>query len=148
MATATVTIMETANAMASEEANLVLRSETRDTLGDVVQTETAHLVKDPKHESEKPYEIRYDSGGAVPRTNISTELRPILVRNFRSLENSQSFEEYGFSSAKIDCSMTATEFDNDERVEALYYPAAEKLLRQRFPGAAAIKILEHGVRTP
>jgi len=43
--------------------------------------------------------------------------------------------------------MTATEFEDDENVEALYYPAAEKLLRQQFLDAADIKILEHGVRS-
>ena len=112
---------------------------------DEVQTEVFHLVKDEKHEHEKPYEVRYDNGGAVPRTNIVQESKPISVRNFRPLETKGSFEEYGFASAKLDCSMTAAEFDDDRKVEAMYYPAVEKLLKECFPDVHEVKILEHGV---
>jgi hypothetical protein len=31
-----------------------------------IHTEIDYLVKDPKHEHEKPYEIRYDTGGLIP----------------------------------------------------------------------------------
>lgn len=112
---------------------------------DFIHTEITYLVKDPKHENEKPYDIRYDTGGVIPNTNMASESRPVLIRNFRPLQTSESFEEYGFSSAKIDCPLTTREFENEKKVEVLYYPVIEKLLRQEFPDAGEIRMLEHVV---
>ena len=114
---------------------------------DTIQTEVDYLFKDPKHEYEKPYDLKYDAGGIIPRTNMASEPRSILIHNFRPLQHSQSFEEYGFMSAKIDCALTASEFRNDETVKEVYYPAIKNLLRQTFPDAAEMQIIEHAVRT-
>ncbi|KAH8753206.1 hypothetical protein F5882DRAFT_308780 [Hyaloscypha sp. PMI_1271] len=113
---------------------------------DAIQTEVDYLIRDPKHEHEKPYEIRYDPGGVIPETNMSDETRPILVHDFRPFQNCQSFSEYGFSSARIECAVKSTEFDDEQKVKEVYYPEIKKLMWQRFPGAAEIKILEHGLR--
>ena len=114
---------------------------------DTIQTEVDYLFKDPKHEYEKPYDLKYDAGGIIPRTNMATEPRSILIHNFRPLQHSQSFEEYGFTSAKIDCALTASEFRNDKTVKEVYYPAIKNLLWQAFPDAAEMQIIEHAVRT-
>ena len=37
---------------------------------DSIHTEIDYLAKDPKHEHEKPYEIRYDTGGLIPERNM------------------------------------------------------------------------------
>ncbi|OCK88818.1 uncharacterized protein K441DRAFT_645948 [Cenococcum geophilum 1.58] len=113
---------------------------------DTIQTEVDYLFKDPKHEYEKPYDLKYDAGGIIPRTNMATEPRSILIHNFRPLQHSQSFEEYGFTSAKIDCALTASEFRNDKTVKEVYYPAIENLLWQAFPDAAEMQIIEHALR--
>lgn len=109
---------------------------------DTIQTEVDYLFKDPKHEYEKPYDLKYDAGGIIPRTNMAAEPRSILIHNFRPLQHSQSFE-YGFTSAKIDCALTASEFRNDETVKEVYYPAIKNLLWQAFPDAAEMQIIEH-----
>ncbi|KAF1813256.1 hypothetical protein P152DRAFT_395338 [Eremomyces bilateralis CBS 781.70] len=116
-----------------------------DTLSDDVQTELNYLTKEAKHKEEKPYEMRYDTGGVIPHTNMSSDLRTITIRNFRPLQDPRSFIEYGFRVANVDCSMTEAAFDDDEKVETQYYPAVEKLLQQMFPDAAEIRVLEHGV---
>jgi hypothetical protein len=113
---------------------------------DVVETEVEYLVKDSKHDEEKPYQLAYDAGGIIPQTNMSNKPYPVLIHNFRPFQNSESFSDYGFTSAKIDCALTAAEFENEKTVKDLYYPAIEKLLWQSFPEAAAIRIIEHGVR--
>ncbi|KAI0114265.1 hypothetical protein F4776DRAFT_666933 [Hypoxylon sp. NC0597] len=113
---------------------------------DDVQTDICYLAKESKHENEKPYEMRYDPRGKLPRTNMSNDFRSVTIRNFRQLQDSQSFDEYGFAAVKVDCSMTASEFDEEEKVYGIYYPDVEKLLHQIFPDAVKIKILEHGIR--
>lgn len=114
-------------------------------LEDPVQAELKYLVMDPKYESEKPYSIRYDTGGAFSNTNMENESKSIAIRDFSSLQNSQSFEEYGFSTTKIDCNLATADFYDEKKVNEIYYPAIDKLLRQSFPDAMEINILEHGV---
>jgi len=112
---------------------------------DGIRTEIDYVVKDPKHEHEKPYDVRYDTGGIIPNTNMSSESRPVIIHDFRPLQNSQSFQEYGFSLEKIDCALTATVFNDQKRIKEAYYPAIEQMLWQKFPDAAEVKILEHTV---
>jgi hypothetical protein len=145
MATATTT--ETTAASGLQHAAVASRAENVGTIEDAIQTEITYLVKDPKHEHEKPYDIRYDTGGTIPNTNMENETKPVTIHNFRAFENSQSFKDYGFSSAKINCALTAAEFDDEKRVEEVYYPMVEKFIRTRFPDAFEVKILEHHVRT-
>lgn len=112
-----------------------------------IRTELMYLVKDARHETEKPYDLRFDAGSAIPRTNMANESRPVVIHDFRHLQNSRSLQEYGFTSAKIERMLTAAEFSSDKIVEAIYYPEVINLLWRQFPGAAEIKILEHIVCT-
>jgi hypothetical protein len=105
-----------------------------------------YLVRDPKHETEKLYDFVYNNGGVIPQTNMSPEYKPILMHNFRPIQSSKSFDEYGFTSAKIDCPLTASDFDHEQSITEIYYPVIEGLLREKFPDAAMVKIMEHNVR--
>jgi hypothetical protein len=113
---------------------------------EAIQTIVTYLMRDPKHETEKPYDFVYDNGGVIPQTNMSLEYKPILVHDFRSIQSSNSFNDYGFTSAKIDCPLTAMDFDHEKSITEAYYPVIEDLLRQKFPDAAMVKIMEHNVR--
>ena len=130
----------------SKETNSSPISENIGALNDDIRSEIHYLARDPKHEVEKPYAMRYEPGGFVPPTNMSDESRQIIIRDFRPLQDSQNFEDLGFSAVKIDCGLTAREFHDEKRVEEVYYPAIKKLISQKFPGAAEIRILEHLVR--
>ncbi|KIY03017.1 uncharacterized protein Z520_01483 [Fonsecaea multimorphosa CBS 102226] len=113
---------------------------------DAVWSEIEYLTVDPKHQYEKPYELRFQVGGAIPETNMVDESRKVSIRNFRPLENAQNFEEYGFSASRIDCSLPSAEFDDKEKVGKIYYPAVKRMLWHKFPDAGQIRILEHGLR--
>lgn len=115
---------------------------------DDVQAQMEFLAVDPKHQHERPYELRYDAGGAIPETSVVEESKQVLIRNFRPFQNAQSFDEYGFAAMKIDCAMTAVDFDEKDKIKDIYYPAIMELLRQRFPDAAHINVLEHVVSAP
>ncbi|OTA55104.1 hypothetical protein K449DRAFT_438935 [Hypoxylon sp. EC38] len=132
--------------MSIKMRDMILKSGSDDSHCDNIKTEICYLSKESKHENEKPYEMRYDPGREFPRTNMSNDFRSVTIRNFRQLQDSQSFEKYGFTAIKVDCSMTASEFDDEEKVYRIYYPEIEELLHQIFPDAVEIKILEHGIR--
>jgi hypothetical protein len=112
----------------------------------IILTNIFYLVKESKHDEEKPYELAYDAKGIIPETNMLDESHPVLIHSFRPIQDSDSYRHYGFTSAKIDCTLSATEFQDEQVIREVYYPAIEKLLWQSFPEAAAVRIMEHGVR--
>jgi hypothetical protein len=59
---------------------------------------------------------------------MSVEYKPILVRNFRPKQTSECFVEYKFTAAKIDCSLTAMDFEHEQIIKESYYPLIEKLM--------------------
>lgn len=118
----------------------------KEATGDFIETAVYYLIKDPKHKTEKPYELRYNARGAIPQTNTKNESKPIVVRNFRPLQNARSFEEFGFCTGTIDCALGATDFSSEENIRDVYYSAVDRLLRKTFSGIAGIVVLEHGVR--
>ncbi|KAH7386373.1 hypothetical protein BKA64DRAFT_711600 [Cadophora sp. MPI-SDFR-AT-0126] len=117
-----------------------------DSAEDVVRTQLKYLARDPKYESEKPYEVYYDTRGKIPDTNVVHDVQPVMVRNFRAFQNSESLTVHGFSLEKIDCALTASEFRDDEKVKNVYQPVIETLLRRKYPEAAEIRVLEHETR--
>jgi len=132
--------------LALEGSHLPRNGEESGLSGETVLTKLDYYVRDPKHEYEKPYEIRYDTGGLIPDTNIMEEPKPVVIQNFRMLQSYQSLQDYGFTSAKVHCSLKAAEFDDESKVKNEYYPAVEQALRKAYPDADEVKILEHIVR--
>jgi len=107
-----------------------------------IKTNLSYLIKDPGHEHEKPYTVNYDTGGVIPRTNTKNESKPVVVQNFRDIQDARSFEEYGFGSVKIDSALASAEFNDEARVEEVYYPAVKKVLWEMFPDATRIETLD------
>jgi hypothetical protein len=112
---------------------------------DDIRTELKFMAKEARHETEKAYELRYLNTEGFPRTNISPDRQEVTIRNFRALQTPQSFEEYGFFATTLDCPMAAADFDDDQKVEGIYYPAVKAFLQRLFPDAAEIGMLEHTV---
>lgn len=110
-----------------------------------IPTKLTYYVRDSKHEHEKGYEIRYDTGGVIPDTNTSEEVKAITVTNFRPIQSEQTFQTYGFKSARIDCSLSAQDYDDSAKVENVYYPAVLDALKKEYPDAGDIRVLEHRV---
>lgn len=111
------------------------------------RTEIDYTVKDPKHEHEKPYAIRYDTRGTIPRTNLQNETHTVTIRNFRPKINAQNFQEFGFSVENIGAGLTAAVFEEQDSVKQKYYPWIEKVLWSKFPEAAGVYIHNHNVIT-
>ncbi|KAF7531310.1 hypothetical protein G7054_g8989 [Neopestalotiopsis clavispora] len=113
---------------------------------EVISTQLSYLKVDPRHKQEKPYRVLYSTQGLFRQTNTINEDQPVLIRNFRSIQNSESLDQFGFSVKTLQSSLGPQEFENKKKVEQWYYPEVKQLLQQTFPEAANIEILDHGIR--
>ena len=116
------------------------------TTNDDVWTSIQYMIRDQRHEEEKPYFLMYDMEGTFPSNNAEHEPRDVLVRNFRPFQSPQNFHEYGFAVEKLSKIITNSVFGTEQSIKAEYYPCLEKLLRQKFPDAVDFHIREHTVR--
>jgi hypothetical protein len=112
---------------------------------DVIQAKIDYIVKDVKHAMEKPYEMRYDTNGAIPSTNLEMEPRIVSINDFRATQGSEDFLTCGFAIEKLPCDLTDSVFEDQGSITTTYYPLVENLLWRRFPDATGVKILEHNV---
>lgn len=108
-------------------------------------TEVYYIVKDPKHETEKPYSLYYEPDDGIPRTNVSNEARIIKVVNARNMGRNITFEEFGFAALSLKSVLSPDDFYQQDRVINVYYDECRDLLRSLFSDAAKIEILEHVV---
>lgn len=114
--------------------------------GGSVYTELLFLKRNEKHASEKPYRLRYDPGGSIPRTNCETHIQnDILVKDIRGTEAKYNLDRNGFQVLSINSKLTPEEFNDREKVKTVYYDELKALLKRDL-GAKRVEILEHGVR--
>jgi hypothetical protein len=116
-----------------------------DASNDNVWTDIEYTVQDPKFENEKPYDIRYNIGNAMPMTNASSESKEVLIQNFRPYQDDSCFDKFGFSLEKMAIDLTEGIFDNVSSIKTTVYPMIEEVLRRKFPDASSVHILEHSV---
>jgi len=112
---------------------------------DGVDTNVYYMVKDPKHETEKPYTLNFDPGNEFPRTNVVNECKDIYVRNARTSQQKLEYRECGFAVFTLKSKLSPDDFYHDGKVTTTYYPECKKLLTDAFPDAARIELLQHNV---
>lgn len=106
----------------------------------------SYLVRDKKHDEEKPYRLRYDPGEDLPRTNCVTKpQKDIRIHDFRGQEQLFSLENYGFTVAKLEPKLSLNEFYDSLKVKDVYYEQLKDLLKDLLR-AKKVEILEHVVR--
>lgn len=110
-----------------------------------VRANLHYLVRDPRYEHERPYELAYDAGGIIPRTNIVNESHTIQIRDFRPLQTSTSYEEYGFTSVKLDQRWTAAQIQDENLVKNSFVPQLFDILWEKFPDAVELGIYDQKV---
>lgn len=114
------------------------------TSGDIL-TNLIFLKPDEKYQYEKPYRLRYDPGGTIPRTNCETQVqKDVLVHDIRGTESKYTLDRNGFQVLKVESRLTPEEFHDREKVKSVYYEELGQLLKRTF-GAKRVEILEHGV---
>ena len=75
--------------------------------------------------------------------NLGDDPRPVVVHDARGREDEFSLDKNGFQFVKYPS--VEKEFDDDERIQNVYYPEVEKLLKE-VAGAKRVFIFDHTIR--
>lgn len=110
-----------------------------------LNAELMYLVKDERHEFEKPYQIAYEIDNSIAPTNMVNKGESVTIHEFELLTEPCSWERYGFSLSNIKCDLQYADYFTEERVQSSYYPQVRQSLQRLFPDAAEIQLLEHRV---
>lgn len=104
------------------------------------------MQRDELHQEAKPFKLQYDPGDDIPRTNcVNKTYDSVLIRDLRGCVRGFSFQKNGFSILRLESQLEPDEFYDQARVEKVYYPELQNLLRQ-YLGAKRVEVLEHLVR--
>ncbi|SDR26732.1 hypothetical protein SAMN05444161_2490 [Rhizobiales bacterium GAS191] len=93
--------------------------------------------------SEKPRNYTYDPPPGVPRSNVVADTHIVQIRDARPIAPSLSLDREGFDLVR-EASKVGNFYDDDE-VLSVYYPEAERLVRQAT-GANRVFVFDHTVR--
>jgi hypothetical protein len=93
--------------------------------------------------AERPYSYAYAPKDGTPRSNIVAEPHDVPVRDIRSDPRAFTLDGAGFAVVTHDSKVS--DFRNEAQVRTLYYPEAERLLKQ-LTGADRVHIFDHTLR--
>lgn len=104
-----------------------------------------YCTRHPLYSSVKPYLIDYEDSSDFPRTNIIPEAHSISITDIRGTESTFSFEENGFAVLQMQSAMTYEDFENSEKIRAIYCAEVASCLLQYF-GASEVHVFDFAVR--
>ncbi|PCH39975.1 hypothetical protein WOLCODRAFT_98070 [Wolfiporia cocos MD-104 SS10] len=92
---------------------------------------------------EPPYQYVYDPPEGTPKNNLGTDPQPAVINDARGRESDFSIDTSGFQFVKH--VSAEKEFDDEERIQDVYYKEVEQLLRDTV-GAKRVFIFDHTIR--
>jgi hypothetical protein len=100
----------------------------------------------PPTDGTKPFQtINIDPKTRVRERNYSQELHPTDIENILGKEDSVTLDTAGFQFYNSPTKHKA--FDNDEDIQAEYYPESIELLK-KLTGASRVVLFDHSELTP
>ncbi len=93
--------------------------------------------------AEKPYIYTYTPPPGVAQTNRRVAQQTVLIRNARAIADQLSLDREGFALAHHVSAVS--NFYDDDKVRAVYYPECDRLLKNAT-GAARVIVFDHIVR--
>ncbi len=93
--------------------------------------------------SERPRTYAYEPVNGEPKTNIVPEPRALPIYDARPIPDTVSLDKEGF--ALVRQSSGVKDFYDDEDVKNIYYPGAERILKE-VTGASRVFVFDHTVR--
>lgn len=92
---------------------------------------------------ERPRTYTYDPPAGEPRTTTVNEPHRVVISDARPILSEVSLDEEGFG--LVQHRSAVRDFYDDEEVKRVYYPEAERLLKEQT-GADRVHIFDHTVR--
>lgn len=96
-----------------------------------------------KLNGEKPRTYTYDPPDGAPRSNLVADPHRIPIRDARVIASDTLLDEEGFG--LIHQRSAVSDFYDDDQVRRIYYPEAERLLKD-VTGAHRVFVFDHTVR--
>ncbi|KAH9841816.1 uncharacterized protein C8Q71DRAFT_738925 [Rhodofomes roseus] len=93
--------------------------------------------------TEAPYQYVYDPPEGVAKNNLDVDPHPAVIYDARGRDSEFSIDTSGFQFVKYPS--VEKEFDDDARIQDVYYKEVEELLRKEV-GAKRIFIFDHTIR--
>lgn len=103
------------------------------------------LANDELYETERPYSLKFEAPEGLRRSNIQVEKHKQVIQNARQSEKSITVKDNGFALVKLDSKMAYEDFENEERVKAVYLVEVAEML-QKLVGASRVQVFEYVVR--
>jgi hypothetical protein len=112
-----------------------------------VETKTFYMDRDPKVETEKPYELRFPPPEGFPARNTTwSEYSGIKVADIRGEESDFKVGENGFQLCHLDTSMTAEDFDDEEKIKTKFLKDVAHCVKS-CTGAERVLVFDYSVRS-
>ncbi len=93
--------------------------------------------------TEEPYQYVLDPPEGKAPNNLGSEPHEVVVQDARGRENEFSLDQNGFQF--VNWPSKEKDFDDEERIKAVYYPEVEEILRT-VAGAKKVFIFDHTIR--
>ncbi len=98
------------------------------------------------YKTQKPYSIDYriqDWENDITRSNYKgQQVDNIRIRDIRSKEDQFTFDSNGYAVIELESSMLYEEFEDPDKVDAIYCEEVASCLLRYFRGAAAVQIYD------
>ena len=96
-----------------------------------------------ENNTEAPFNYVYEPPAGTLRSNVGLDTHPVVVHDARGRESEFNIDKNGFQFVKYPS--VEKEFDNDARIEDVYYKEVEELLKKEV-GAKRVFIFDHTIR--
>jgi hypothetical protein len=103
------------------------------------------LADDELYKTERPYSLKFEAPDGLRRSNILVEKHQQAIQDARGLEKRLTMEDNGFALVDLDTEMTYDDFEDEERVKAVYLVEVAGML-QSLVGASRVQVFEYVVR--
>lgn len=92
---------------------------------------------------EPPYMYVSEPPTSVPRTNVGSDIHPVVVHDVRNKEDTVGLDTTGFQFVKYPSAEKL--FENEERIRDVYYPEVEEILK-KYAAAKRVFVFDHTIR--
>lgn len=95
---------------------------------------------------ERPYYYIETPPAGKPKSNFGTEVVDVKIHDLRGNEEALSLDKEAFAFHKIPSALSYADYDDDEKIKAVYYPEIESIIKSQVSGAKEVVIFDHTVR--
>jgi hypothetical protein len=111
--------------------------------GDVVAD--LHFYAAPADGS-RPFNYVNTPPKGQPQSNVGKETRAVKIHDLRSSETSTSLDKEAFSFHTFPSALSYPDFGDEEKIQAVYYPEIQEIVRKYVSGAKEVLIFDHTIR--